>query len=260
MSTIVDKSVEAWTIQELLEWSKGLNLPAGAVTERDLADEIFKRSQLPFGTINEAKTLIQKLESVAAVEPPVTPPVEVPAEVPVVPTPPVEPTPVVKAPKPPPSAPAAVKPNGTLNSGTVKSPTRMMLEENMAEYIEKMAAGRSHHGNEGELLQLKLYRTIQTILRLEGSEFTTAFGWLLSVVNSNRSGVFNERYIFRYFDAINLTNPERRNFERVVNMLITTCNPAMRSKSLKQVDIDATMQGFKNPAMHQRVTAFYTGM
>jgi hypothetical protein len=252
MSTeLVNKSTDSWTIEELLGWSKGTVVPGEPITERDLADEIFKRCQLPFGTINEAKSLVAKLEVVA--------PVEVPVESVSAPEKPVAP-PVTVTPVPPKAPAPVVKAAETLNAGKAKSPTRIMLEENLNEYLEKMTPGRAHHGNEGELLQLKLYRTIQTILRLEGSEFTTAFGWLLSVVNSNRQGVFNERYIYRYFDAINLTNPERRNFERVINMLITTCNPATRTLSLKQVDIDATMQGFKSPLMHQRVTAFYTGM
>ena len=258
MSTTLNTAAELWTDAQLLEWSNGELVPGEITNERAIADEVFKRCGVPFGTINAAKALIQSvaqapLENVA--EPVVTPEPEVIVE----PTPVVEPvveTPVVKPePTPTPKAPAPAT-----GSNKEKSPTQVLIEESINEYLEKMAPGRSHTGNAGELLQLKFYRTLSTILRLEGSEFARVFSWLLLTVNAHREGVFHERYVFRYFDAINLTNPERRNFERLVNMLITTCNPKTRNRTIKQVDIPATMAGFKNSAMHQRVMEFYTGM
>jgi hypothetical protein len=257
MPTLLNLAPIDWTDEQLLNWAQGELTPGVEATERTLADETFKRFGEPFGTINEAKELL-KSDSMPSTTPTEPEPVVEAQPVPVV----VEPV----KPEPPPATPALpVTPTtpapATPGKATEKlSATQILIEENLLEYLEKMAPGRSHNGNAGELLQLKFYRTIQTILRLEGSEFTKTFSKLLLLINEHRQGVFHERYVFRYFDGINLTNPERRNFERIVNLIITTCNPKTRKQTMRQVDIDATMQGFKNGAMHQRVMEFYTGL
>lgn len=140
------------------------------------------------------------------------------------------------------------------------STTEQMVKENLDKYVEFMQPGRAHRGNDGVQRQVMLFRTIQVILRQKGPEFHKLWSYLLWVVNKHRDDVFHERYVFRYFDMINLSNSERRCFERILNLIINTANPSTRAKAVQQIDIDATMEVFNDPEMHQRVQGFYTGM
>lgn len=168
-----------------------------------------------------------------------------------------------------PEAPPTVEGSSTTEAPAVKDevarvqptttdPVTMAFHATMKEYVDRMRPGVAHGESEGAMLQVKLYRTIQSVLRQKGAAFNKLYGELLSVVNANRNGCFNERYLFRYFTTVNLPAPERKNFERILNLIITTCDPATRTVASKQVDIDATMEGFKDSEMHQRVIAFYT--
>lgn len=162
------------------------------------------------------------------------------------------PPPVVE-PEPVKVEPIQVKP-------TNKSATFLHIEERLNDYIEKMQPGKGHPENVGPTLQEGLYRTILTILRIETEEFNTLFSYLLSVVNANRSTVFHEKYAMRYHNKLKLSNQERKCFERIMNLLLTTCNPSTRAQFKKQVDIPATMATFKDQKMSQRVLAFYEGL
>jgi len=132
-----------------------------------------------------------------------------------------------------------------------------IVEENLTEYVNKMTPGYSHAQGEGARLQSKLWQTIQTVLRTDGPQFTKLFSLLLKTVYKNRDTVFNEYNIYRYFETVNIPGNERRNFERIINLLLVTNNPALRAESLKQVDLDATLQGFNNTEIHQKVVGFY---
>tara|TARA_B100000929_G_scaffold275393_1_gene249276 strand:+ start:5388 stop:6119 length:732 start_codon:yes stop_codon:yes gene_type:complete len=243
MAKQVNKQPKNWSDEELVAWAIGDITPGKDITEEALAEEAFKRMGQEAGSVDEAKEALR-----AAVEEPAT---EEVAEEPKAAEPVPEPTP---EPKP---EPAAVK---EAPKPASDNPSMRIVEENLEDYVARMKPGKAHTGNEGPVAQVKLYRTIQTVLRMEGSAFIQAYGYLLKVVNDHRKDVFDERYLFRYFDALALTSPERRNFERILNLLVTTCEPKLRSKSIKQVDLDATMEGFRNPEMHQRVVEFYNGV
>lgn len=270
MSKTVEKLANQWTDEELILWGQGELVGNDIVTEEELAKEVFYRlgSTVPADAENvvaSAKQQIAELASDATTvaveqpEPTPEPVVEVKEEVPVA----KEEKPKPPAPKPTPVKPTPAAPKSAFASAPVqatKSAAELVLVDNLDEYVKKMAPGVSHVGNEGAAQQVKLFRTIQTVLRQEGAQFTRMFSELLAVVHRHRDTVFHERYLYRYFDAMALTSQERRNFERVLNLLITTANPATRGKATKQVDIDATMTGFKNPEMHQRVVGFYSGV
>jgi len=247
MAKQINKLPKNWADDDLVGWAQGSVTPGNDVSVEALVEEANKRMGTELESADDVKAAILK-----AAEPEdagVTTAEEAPvAEEPAA-QPEAEPTP----------APAPA-PKETPKESTATGATQQMIENNLNEYIEKMKPGRAHTGNEGPTTQLKLYRTIQTVLRQQGSEFTRSFNELLKTVHEHRDGVFHERYLFRYFDAIALTGSERRNFERMLNLLLTTCNPATRSKTVKQVDLDATMEGFKNSEMHQRVIGFYTNV
>lgn len=234
----IGKQPKNWTNEELIGWANGDNTPSKDVTDEALASEAFARMEMAEGTVEEAKQAL--VGAVEGTDEPTPEPETAPE-----PTP--EPTPAPKTESP-------VKAKEEADVGLE------MVREGLNEYLDIMKPGRSHVRGEGPAAQAKLYRTIKTVLRMDGSRFIRAFGELLKVVNENRKGAFDERYLFRYFDSLVLTSPERRNFERILNLLITTADPKTRTKAIEQVDIDATMEGFRDAEMHQRVIEFYRGM
>lgn len=238
----INKQPHNWSDEDLQGWANGDVELGSSVSEEKVAEEVFKRANVEeAGGVEEAKALLVT-EQVTEEE---AEPVEQE-----------EPVEEVKAPEPEPTPAPTPKPTPV----TQEDEGIEIVEDQIQEYIDRMYPGNAHRGNEGAMLQVKLYRTIQTVLRMEGRRFITAYSLLLKMVNENRDGVFNERYVFRYFDALNITNPERRNFERILNLLLVTCDPKTRAKATRQVDIELTMEGFRNPEMYQRITEFYNGV
>jgi hypothetical protein len=267
MSNRINKPINQWTDEQLVGWARGEIVAGQATTEKQLANALGKKHDLEVGEDLDAfkaeavakadggEAALQEAPSVEA-----TPEAE---QAPVAEKPP-EPVQEETQPEP---APTNTPVRGQTASvqqvdespfaGGQKSTSLMIVEDNLATYVDKMKPGAAHQGNEGPTAQVLLYRTVQTILRQKGSDFNFLFGELLKTVHKHRNSVFNERYVFRYMDRLSLTSSERRNFERFINMLLTVCDPATRSHTLKQVDINATMEGFKDPDAHQRVVAFF---
>lgn len=181
------------------------------------------------------------------------------------PTPVEEPTPIVE-PTPEPvveSKPAPVKQKTkpvskyTLDILEGDSTLVQHVKTTLKEYLEKMAPGRSHAGKEGAITQVKFLRLIETILKLEGTEFTLMYGTLLDTVNKNKGSAFSESYIYRYFDSLTISPSESAKFSKLMNLLLVTCDPDKRRASLRQVDVMATLETLKNDAITQRVVEFY---
>lgn len=254
MSTIINKLPHNWADEDILNWAKGDVIVGDNLTEEDLAKEACVRLKSGYVSIEFTKeallaTVVDEVESTVTVsesEEPV-------AETPIAEEPAVEPV-VEPAVEPP-----VHTPSPTVND-TKDDQVMSTLELGLSDYIETMTPGRSHSGNVGPITQIKLYRLLQMVLRQEGSVFSKLYGKVLSEVAANRKGVFNERYLFRYFDNLNLPINDRKNFERLLNLIITTCEPATRSNTIKQVDLDMTLAGFKDGNIQQRVNAFYLGM
>lgn len=251
--SVVNKQPRNWTDEELFGWAKGEIEVGTNLTEEGLAAEVFKRTDIEQGTVEEAKAIVLRVNTDVVVEQQEVETVETTEEV-------IEEeilTPVLESVKETPVEPAKVETKNTpaVNVGT--NLTLVGIKEFMENYVAKMTPGVSHNGNEGVQLQTKFYRTLQTVLRLKGSDFFKAYGLVLETANLHRNSVFHERFVFRYFDGLTIPNNDRRNFERLVHLIITTCNPATRSKTMKQVDIVGVMEGFNNEEMTQKVLGFY---
>ena len=154
------------------------------------------------------------------------------------------------APEPPKPAPAAV-------------PMDQHLARALEDYTEAMRPGKPITAENGAREQLKLWRAIQGVLTKNGSEFVKGWSDLLAYVakhkrqDNGRDGVFGERYIYRFFDNVRLSSGERRNFERMLNLILTTADPRSRQLTLKQVDLKSTLAGMADENVRQKVIGFY---
>lgn len=106
--------------------------------------------------------------------------------------------------------------------------------------------------------QVYLYRAITGIInKLEGEEFTQAWSWLLACFFEYRKDVFGERHVYRAMEEITLSPDDRKAFQRLLNLLILTCEPASRAIALRQIDMPKTLAlGVTEPG-RQRIHAYY---
>ena len=73
------------------------------------------------------------------------------------------------------------------------------------------------------------------------------------------SGLLGEQYIGieAGSEAENLASGDRMNFERVLNLLMSTCNPGTRRMAARQTDLKAVLRGFNDESLVERMIAYY---
>jgi hypothetical protein len=130
------------------------------------------------------------------------------------------------------------------------------LQERLDNYLTNMAKSRAIDPADGAIQQIQLWRTLQWVMGRDGAEFTALWGRLLKVVNDNRQGVFSEAYVNRFTDQFRPSS-DRRNFERTLHLLLTTCDPTTRQYSLKQLDMRQLLAGIVDNNVVQRIVGFY---
>lgn len=133
----------------------------------------------------------------------------------------------------------------------------MIIADELSTYAAKMAPNVPHSPEEGASAQVLLYRAIQKVLRLDGSNFTDEMDKLLAFVHEHRKTLFSEYNAFRHMETIALPPKERLSFTRLLNMLIVMADPAARQLSIRQVDITKTMELFNDPQAHQRILGYF---
>jgi hypothetical protein len=150
---------------------------------------------------------------------------------------------------------------GVMHQASVPGASELVLidalEQRLKNYLAAMGPSKPIDGPQGALQQAQLWQTIKWVLTKERGEFTILYGKLLEIIAANRQGSFHERNAYRFFDQLKLSTPERRNFERMLNLMLTTCDPRTRALSMRQVDLRRVLEGFTDNAIHQRIVGFY---
>lgn len=137
------------------------------------------------------------------------------------------------------------------------------VEERLTTYIETMRPGRPISVQDGVAMQLLLWNVIRLILQQEESNFVTLMTLLLNTIHVNKEsdrGVFSMRYVNRFMDEMRITAPERRNFNRLMNLFVTTSDPRSRMVALRQVGLQSSLAGLSSDAERMRLEAFYTAV
>ena len=125
-------------------------------------------------------------------------------------------------------------------------------------YIERMAPGMPVDNDQGARNQYMLWKTIVNIsTNAPINEFKSLWSLLLAYFKEFETGVFHERYIFRFSEFWVQPDAELHGLQRVLNLIKLTCNPATREQGMKQVDLHRTLaDGFSEDA-RSRIVNFY---
>ncbi len=134
------------------------------------------------------------------------------------------------------------------------------LADRLAEYANVMAPPKPVASPAGVQAQTGLWRTIQFVLRTKDAEFIALYSQRLAFVLEHRKKLFHELYVFRFFDELKLPRVERKAFERMVHLMITTCDPRTRQFSLKQVNLPGILDAMPDHLAAQRLQGFYSGL
>lgn len=139
---------------------------------------------------------------------------------------------------------------------SVQQINQQSLTDRLNGYKAAMAPGVPVSNEEGAVQQLKLWRAIQMVLGRSGSEFIALYTQLLNAIKEGRQTVFSERYVFRFMAIVKMNVNERRNFERIVRLMLVTCDPSVRTVAMKHVDLKNVLIDF-DENVKQNMAGFY---
>lgn len=131
------------------------------------------------------------------------------------------------------------------------------LKDRLDQYLAVMGPGRSPSEAAGRQQQLSLWRSIQLVLRQEGTAFTESMNYLLEFIHANRSGAFSERLLFRFIPELNLGRDDRVTFERLLSTFIDTADASARAHTIKQIDLKKVLAKLNDARVEQRLLDFY---
>lgn len=140
-------------------------------------------------------------------------------------------------------------------SGTI---AQKSLVTSIEAYMTNMAPGKPVKTDDGAKYQYQLWKTIQNLAHnAPVEEFKSLWNLLLMFVNQHKQGVFHDRYLFRFSEYWVHSIEELNGFQRILNLINLTCDPATRALGLRQINMDATLtDGFTDEA-RQRILSFY---
>lgn len=149
----------------------------------------------------------------------------------------------------------------TPETTTPANPTQVSLDalqQRIDAYVTAMNPATPVSTEEGVRAQTALWSIIRHVLSKTDGEFVVLYAKLLENVLTYRRTVFNERYVYRFFEHLRLSPNDRRNFERMLNLLLVTCDPKSRRLALRQVNLNTTVSGFADNNVQQRIIGFYS--
>lgn len=168
-----------------------------------------------------------------------------------------EPTPTPQVDEDAPEAPVAVDEAESEEDTSDLPPSLVMINERVLSYIENMRPGLSKAEGECAQNQVSLYRAIRNTLALKGQAFTLGMDLLIKNFREHRQGVFNERYVARDFQNLQLTAGDRLLFERLLRLLMVSADVKHKQDVSRYVDIRLVIDGIKDSETQQRVLEYY---
>jgi len=109
----------------------------------------------------------------------------------------------------------------------------------MEEYLAKMAPNMTQHDHSGSQHQLALWGTLKAAMNKNVLEFKPCWDLVLGYFKEHRAGTMSDMYVARFFSAINLSDVEIKAFQHTLDLCALTCDPATRSITLRQINLNA---------------------
>lgn len=130
------------------------------------------------------------------------------------------------------------------------------MDATLNEYTDVMAANRITSAETGARQQVKLYRALKAVIGAESnSDFVQGMDRFLSHVRDHITGVFHDRYAFRFVSELTLSNTERLEFQHLLRLFTNIATPETRQSALEQTDVDVALKHTPE-SQRERVKAY----
>lgn len=207
----------------------------------------------------QAANGILKVEKVVETPPAVTIVQQPAAQTPVSPVPVAvtpslvpEPTPVK------PAAPALPEVAAIFEKAKAEATTvgRMFLEQ-IEVYMTEMAPKKPQDIKSISRWQVMLYRTLTSIINKCDSDFFLVWRAVLAAFHAQKDAVFHETAVFRGMQHIVLPPDDVKGFQRLLNLIKATAEPAARTAAIKQIDFGRSLEFGVTEAGRSKLLNFY---
>lgn len=144
---------------------------------------------------------------------------------------------------------------GVKDNGTTK---QKILISAIEKYMVDMQPGKPVGGDAGARFQYMFWKTLSEVIEQSNQEeFKKSWNIILAYFNQFKTGVFHDKYVFRFAEFWAWNEGELNAFQRILNLIKLTCNPAERQVGLKQVSLERSLaEGFSDDG-RQRILTFY---
>ena len=125
------------------------------------------------------------------------------------------------------------------------------------DYIAAMHPKRPMDEKSGARAQAMLYKVLQNTINREDEHFRAIFSAILMLFEVEPTGVFKEVNLFRFMDQVELTQSDRKAFERILNLIKVMGPKEGRAQAVKQVSFDNSLRFGLTEQGRQRVLDFF---
>lgn len=133
-----------------------------------------------------------------------------------------------------------------------------LINDTFEKYSKEMAINTSVNIETGLRNQQRLWRLLQKVMAVEGADFHTAWDLMLSHVKKGRVTYFSERYAYRFLDKMtNVPKDGRILFERLLNLMMLTCDPATRGQIMSRYDWRHLRRSLEAGTVGEKLTEYY---
>jgi hypothetical protein len=207
----------------------------------------------------QAANGILKVEKVVETPPAVTIVQQPSVQAPVSPVPVVATTPLVPEPTPvKPAAPALPEVAAIFEKAKAEATTvgRMFLEQ-IEVYMTEMAPKKPQDVKSISRWQVLLYRTLTSIINKCDTDFFLVWRAVLAAFHAQKNAVFHETAVFRGMQHIVLPPDDVKGFQRLLNLIKATAEPAARTAAIKQIDFSRTLEFGVTEVGRSKLLNFY---
>lgn len=125
-------------------------------------------------------------------------------------------------------------------------------------YIKEMFPGVKVSEDDGARNQYLLWKTISSSVETcDANDFRRTWNIFLNYFNEYKDTVFHEKYVYRFSEYWLWSADELNAYQRIVNVLMLTRNPADRQARTKEVSLDRSLAHEFSEEARQKIISFY---
>lgn len=135
--------------------------------------------------------------------------------------------------------------------------SQQRVEDVLTQYRENMRPGMAIGEEAGAREQRKLAdMLVNNVFSVPENEFKDNMRALLTFIESEREGVFHERYAYRFMGSVVMPKERRDLFEDLLTLSITTADAGPK-QTANQIDLNKILERLANEQMIENIRSFY---